>query len=82
MLTIVFSFVYTVIHSLSHLFLDLGHLKGAVLLHKARAAIHVLGYRLIRPPLHHVAVLVVVPTTVIEAVRQLVAQYGANRPVV
>lgn len=53
-----------------------------VLVHKTIGAIDVLMYGLVGPPLHHIASPVETPSAVVEAVRQLVPQYCANRAVI
>lgn len=58
-------------------YINLGNVVIVVLLDEASGFVGILGDRLVTPPLLHVAETVETPSTVVEAVGQLVTQ---NRP--
>lgn len=66
----------------THVFANIRQIIVTVLVHKTISSIDVLIDCLVGPPFHHVASSVEAPSAVIEAVRQFVPQYCANRTVI
>lgn len=72
------AFLFTI----SHLLVDFRDDEGVVLLDKALCAVYIFVNRLVRPPLDHVPIFIVMSTTVVKSVGQLVSKDGSNGAVV